>query len=322
MNWARATSSRQRGEIKEDKNVSLEPDKEADKHIKVLDEKTSVATEYKEKDITTVKQTNSMIIRFSVTPKGGKKVGYLGVFLTTIPEAENLYGYELYYNYKNVLSPSIASITIKEGEKERPFGSGYTTKINGKETEFELKITFNEDKKINSDVFIDIFSNTNAALAKPTLSGTALHRFKMKMAKIQSIITYHIYYDGRIEKHIPKEIAEEFKQKYKYVYHDEKGNEHEVCVAEWHTIKEKEIGVFYSAKPTHSEIISDENVSEGKTSQRVRYKNGDIAEYGTHPTKGKTWILYKAKNNEVELLKMPDSLDYKKDKVFINYIFY
>lgn len=143
----------------------------------------------------------------------------------------------------------------------------------------------------------------------------------MKMAKIQSIITYHIYYNGRIEKHIPKEIAEEFKQKYKYVYHDEKGNEHEVCVAEWHTIKEKEIGVFYSAKPTHSEIISDENVSEGKTSQRVRYKNGDIAEYGTHPTKGKTWILYKAKNNEVELLKMPDSLDYKKDKVFINYIF-
>mgnify|MGYP000977888194 CR=1 FL=1 len=168
-------------EVKDDKNVSLEPDKEADKHIKVLDEKTSVATEYKEKDIATVKQTSSMIIRFSVTPKGGKKVGYLGVFLTTIPEAENLYGYELYYNYKNVLSPNIASITIKEGEKERPFGSGYTTKINGKETEFELKIVFNEDKKINSDVFIDIFSNTNAALAKPTLSGVALHRFKMKI---------------------------------------------------------------------------------------------------------------------------------------------
>ena len=124
----------------------------------------------------------------------------------------------------------ITSITIKEGEKERPFGSGYTTKINGKETEFELKIVFNKDKRINSDVFIDIFSNTNAPLAKPTLSGTALHRFKMKMAKIQSIITYHIYYDGRIEKHIPKEIAEEFKQKYKYVYHDEKGNEHEIGI--------------------------------------------------------------------------------------------
>ena len=170
-------------EVKDDKNVSLEPDKEADKHIKVLDEKTSVATEYKEKDITTVKQTNSMIIRFSVTPKGGKKVGYLGLFLSTSHEAEILYANELYYNYKNVLSPNIASITIKEGEKERPFGSGYTTKINGIETEFELKIVFNKDKKISSDVFIDIFSNTNAALAKPTLSGSALHRFKMKITK-------------------------------------------------------------------------------------------------------------------------------------------
>lgn len=124
-----------------------------------------------------------MIIRFSVTPKGGKKIGDLGVFLSSIPEAENLYEYELYYNYKNVLSPNIASITIKEGETERPFGSGYTTKINGIETEFELKIVFNKDKKISSDVFIDIFSNTNAALAKPTLSGCALHRFKMKITK-------------------------------------------------------------------------------------------------------------------------------------------
>nr|WP_314804415.1 hypothetical protein [uncultured Capnocytophaga sp.] len=168
-------------EIKEDKNVSLELDKEADKHIKVLDEKTSVATEYKEKDITTVKQTSSMIIRFSVTPKGGKKTGYLGLFLSSIPEAEILYANELYNNYNNVLSSGITSITIKEGETERPFGSGYTTKINGKETEFELKIVFNKDKKISSDVFIDIFSNTNAALAKPTLSGVALHRFKMKI---------------------------------------------------------------------------------------------------------------------------------------------
>ena len=168
-------------EIKEDKNVSLELDKEADKHIKVLDEKTSVATEYKEKDITTVKQTSSMIIRFSVTPKGGKKTGYLGLFLSSIPEAEILYANELYNNYNNVLSSGITSITIKEGETERPFGSGYTTKINGKETEFELKIVFNSNKKINSDVFIDIFSNTNSPLAKPTLSGSALHRFKMKL---------------------------------------------------------------------------------------------------------------------------------------------
>ena len=168
-------------EVKDDKNVSLKLDKESKKQIKVLDEKTSVATEYKEKDITTVKQTNSMIIRFSVTPRGGKKTGYLGLFLSSIPEAEILYANELYNNYNNVLSSGITSITIKEGETERTFGSGYTTKINGKETEFELKIVFNSNKKINSDVFIDIFSNTNSPLAKPTLSGSALHRFKMKL---------------------------------------------------------------------------------------------------------------------------------------------
>ena len=32
-------------------------------------------------------------------------------------------------------------------------------------------------------MFIDIFSNTNSPLAKPTLSGSALHRFKMKITK-------------------------------------------------------------------------------------------------------------------------------------------
>lgn len=170
-------------EVKDDKNVSLEPDKEADKHIKVLDEKTSVATEYKEKDITTVKQTNSMIIRFSVTPRGGKKIGYLGLFLTTIPEAENVYEYELNYSYNNILSSGITSMTIKDDNTEKPFKSGNTIKIDGEKKDFELKIVFNKDKKISSDVFIDIFSNTNAALAKPTLSGSALHRFKMKITK-------------------------------------------------------------------------------------------------------------------------------------------
>ena len=170
-------------EVKDDKNVSLKLDKESKKQIKVLDEKTSVATEYKEKDITTVKQTNSMIIRFSVTPRGGKKIGYLGLFLTTIPEAENVYEYELNYSYNNILSSGITSMTIKDDNTEKPFKSGNTIKIDGEKKDFELKIVFNKDKKISSDVFIDIFSNTNAALAKPTLSGSALHRFKMKITK-------------------------------------------------------------------------------------------------------------------------------------------
>lgn len=34
------------------------------------------------------------------------------------------------------------------------------------------------------------------------------------------IMTYHIYHDGKIEKHIPEKILPSYEQKYKYVYHD------------------------------------------------------------------------------------------------------
>ncbi len=44
----------------------------------------------------------------------------------------------------------------------------------------------------------------------------------------KDIIMYHIYSDGRIEKHIPKLVKEENKKKYKYIYHDKDGNLHEL----------------------------------------------------------------------------------------------
>ncbi|GAB0156699.1 hypothetical protein CHRYSEOSP005_19660 [Chryseobacterium sp. Alg-005] len=47
-------------------------------------------------------------------------------------------------------------------------------------------------------------------------------------ATAKDIITYHIYSDGRIEKHIPKVIKEENKKKYKYVYHDKDNGVHEL----------------------------------------------------------------------------------------------
>ena len=60
--------------------------------------------------------------------------------------------------------------------------------------------------------------------------------------RFRYISTYHIYHDGRIEKHIAKNPKEEFKNKYKYVYHDEKGNEHEVCVVDIFKVKTWEKG--------------------------------------------------------------------------------
>ncbi|EJL74230.1 hypothetical protein [Chryseobacterium populi] len=47
-------------------------------------------------------------------------------------------------------------------------------------------------------------------------------------ATAKDIVTYHIYNDGRIEKHIPKVVKEEYKKKYKYIYHDKDGGLHEM----------------------------------------------------------------------------------------------
>lgn len=135
------------------------------------------------------------------------------------------------------------------------------------------------------------------------------------------IVTYHIYHDGRIEKHIPKKIKEGNEKKYMYVYHDEKNVEHNVCIADWHTTKEKKQGTYHKVKPTHSNVLSDENVSEGQTSRRIKYENGDIAEYGYHDTKKYIWILFSAKSSNIELLTMPNSINYDKGNIKIAFAF-
>ena len=128
----------------------------------------------------------------------------------------------------------------------------------------------------------------------------------------KDIVTFHIYADGKIEKHIPKVIKEEYKQKYKYVYHDSQNGVHEICIANW-VITSKKLpskSKLYS-KPTHSKIISDKNVTEGQTSRRVIYDNGDIAEYGSND--GDTfWRLYSSTSEKIELVEMPESVKYVK----------
>lgn len=47
------------------------------------------------------------------------------------------------------------------------------------------------------------------------------------------IVTFHIYYDGRIEKHIPKFIKAGYEQKYKYVFHTSDQAIHNLCIVEW-----------------------------------------------------------------------------------------
>jgi hypothetical protein len=55
--------------------------------------------------------------------------------------------------------------------------------------------------------------------------------------KVADIVTYHIYHDGRIEKHIPQEILEGYEQKYRYVYHDKRNNIHQLGIYDYVKIK-------------------------------------------------------------------------------------
>jgi muramidase (phage lysozyme) len=128
------------------------------------------------------------------------------------------------------------------------------------------------------------------------------------------IVTYRIYQDGIIEKHIPKTIKKGFENKLKYVYHGSKNVQNEICIVDWHETNEKAISKskLYS-KPTHSEIVTDEIVADGQTTRRVIYTNGDIAEYGSND--GDTfWRLYKALDNKIKLIEMPETVKFIKYK--------
>ncbi|MCX8728749.1 hypothetical protein J3U63_13245, partial [Gilliamella sp. B2838] len=64
-----------------------------------------------------------------------------------------------------------------------------------------------------------------------------------------------------------------------------------------------------------------ENVNEGDTQKRVKYKNGDIAEYGRHPKKGLIWRKYVALDEEIEIVRMLDEINYVKGNIIIKYQF-
>ncbi|MCX8639025.1 hypothetical protein J3U37_02830 [Gilliamella sp. B3172] len=160
-------------------------------------------------------------------------------------------------------------------------------------------------------------------------------------------MTYHIYHDGKIVKYIPQEIVIGYEQKYKYVYHDKDDNKHEICICEWHTINKKKFtkhptGTFkYPDHGTVNEIKT--NVSDGYIVARAKYTNGDIhewikkeagisiyerltmtngniAEYGYHESQKKAvWKKYEKLEEEAQMVRMLDSLNYESSGVIIKY---
>ncbi|MBI0028905.1 hypothetical protein H3S88_09155 [Gilliamella sp. B14448G11] len=99
------------------------------------------------------------------------------------------------------------------------------------------------------------------------------------------IVTYHIYHDGKIEKHIPLEISKGYEQKYKYVYHDVNKNQHEIGIFNIHKTKAMERGNV--ALDYDVELINVKEFEEGYSSKEGNVK----AKFKTFNSDSKRWYI-------------------------------
>lgn len=121
---------------------------------------------------------------------------------------------------------------------------------------------------------------------------------------------------GKIEKHIPKVIKSEYKNKFNYVYRDRKGKEHPICIVERIDVDKRENGSNVYSIP--SGYIKTYEYSKGGNAQKAyEYSNGDIYVTGTEYGKRK----YPKSSGKVKLVRMKDSLSYEKHKIKIYYSF-
>ena len=180
-------------------------------------------------------------------------------------------------------------------------------------------------------------NNQTPALSNLSVDGKAWFIHPITLINLflyleKNIITFYIYLDGRIKKYIPSFISEENKNKYRYIIIDNYGIKHKVCDLQYFKIKEKYSKAFNpnTAKNFYTAGRGDtaSNVSDGDTYYRIIYANGEIAEWGKHGTyfnpkldNPYTWRVFGVNNNEVELLKMPDTLDKQFDNFSIKYGF-
>jgi hypothetical protein len=165
-----------------------------------------------------------------------------------------------------------------------------------------------------------------------------INYFKEKVDIKLDIIVFYIYLDGRIQKYIPSFIKNENQNKYRYVIIDKLGNEHKVCELEYIKIKEKFSKSLIPNqkkdyfKPGPNDNAS--NVNDGDTKYRIIYANGEVAEWGRHSRYAKnkaenkklphenSWRIFGVTGNEVELIRMPDSLNKQYGDLKIEYSFH
>ena len=138
-------------------------------------------------------------------------------------------------------------------------------------------------------------------------------------ANAKDIVTYHIYSDGKIERHIPKEIKQEYKDYYKYVYHDSNNKEHNVCTVKWFEIEKVKYSGHLASIPAG--YISHEPFNVIGVNQKHVYKyadksivaSGDAGEGG-----GTIRNKYILSGGKVIMIKVPEPLSYNSGSIKIN----
>lgn len=130
------------------------------------------------------------------------------------------------------------------------------------------------------------------------------------------IVTYRIYADGIIEKHIPKTITKGFENKYKYIYHGSKNVQHEICTINWEEVD----NITYnktSNKPALTKIpegytsSEDFNISGVNQKHVYKYADGSIVVSGK-PGEGTGTLIkkYEKGSGKSILIKIPEPLNY------------
>lgn len=93
------------------------------------------------------------------------------------------------------------------------------------------------------------------------------HRVKDKI----KCVAYHIYWnsetEGKIEKHIPKQVTEGFENKYQYIYHDKEGKEHDLG-----TYLIQKTQKYKGVKGEFINLIDLNNVKQEYSENGVKYK--------------------------------------------------
>ena len=151
---------------------------------------------------------------------------------------------------------------------------------------------------------------------------------------VPDVVTYHIYSDGTIEKHIPKEITKGYEDKYKYVYHkkqktkdttkddktepqkQEEDIEITVCTLSVKKVKKRGNGRKEKIIPKGLKVAY--TYPKGGNAQEAY-----IDQKGTIYVKGTRYgiISYPVAQGQTELVRMPDGLSISKNGVNISFQF-